>query len=150
MTRSANPRWFLSEPERQRVIAAIRAAEQQTSGEIRVHLERRCPGDATQRAIHWFEKLGMTATAQRNGVLLYLSPGARKFAVIGDSGIDARVPAGFWDATARLLEERFRADDFAGGLEAGIRDIGVRLGEHFPSTGTADRNELSDDISGNT
>ena len=88
---------FLSKEEEQQVVQSIQSAEHQTSGEIRVHIESVCKGNVLDRAAWLFKSLKMHETAQRNGVLIYLSTSDRKFAIIGDAGINAVVPAGFWD-----------------------------------------------------
>jgi uncharacterized membrane protein len=88
--RQGRPRAFFSPAEAKAIVAAIGAAEKETSGEIRLHLENRCKvGDAYERGRALFESLGMTATAQRNGVLIYLATSDRTFAVLGDTGIHA-------------------------------------------------------------
>lgn len=143
------PSEFLTEEQSRAVVAAIAAAERRTSGEIRVHLEAGCPGgDPYLRGKDLFEDLGMTGTAERNGVLLYLACADRLFAVLGDRGIHERVEEDFWDAVASRMSSRFREEDFAGGLIDAIREIGERLSRHFPYAGDeADVNELSDEIS---
>lgn len=147
--RSQRPRAFLSAAEQATVVAAIQTAERSTSGEIRVHLERHCKGgDPLARGREVFERLGLTATAARNGVLIYVAVVDRQFAVLGDEGIDRVVPAGYWDEIVAAMAERFRADDFAGGLQLAIGRIGAKLATSFPSLGAADRNELPDEING--
>lgn len=130
----------------QRITAAIRAAEHDTSGEIRVHIQHRVKGDIFAVAKARFEELGMTATEQRNGVLFYIALKSRQFAVLGDQGINDRVPADFWANTVATMREHFAQGDLAGGLEAGIREAGRALKEFFPYQSN-DVNELSDEIS---
>lgn len=137
---------ILERAAQDRLVQAIQAAERDTSGEIRVHLQRRLKGDVFAAARQRFEELGMTATAERNGVLFYVVTDDRQFAVLGDSGIDAKVPAGFWTAIADAMTTHFRNHDLVAGLEAGIARAGRALGEHFPRH-QDDRNELSDEIS---
>ena len=88
---------FFTKEEQDQILAAIKEAEKETSGEIRIHIETTCPGDVLDRAAWIFKKLGMDKTAERNGVLFYLAVKDRKFAIIGDAGINAKVPEGFWD-----------------------------------------------------
>lgn len=146
--RDHRPRRFLLDAEQQAVIAAIGTAERRTSGEIRVHLERHCRGgDPLARGRQVFERLGLTATAARNGVLVYFAVVDRQFAVLGDEGIDRTVPAGFWDEVVAGMAQRFRAGDFAGGLVWGIEQVGERLAAVFPPRGATDVNELPDEIS---
>lgn len=130
----------------ERLGAAIRAAEKDTSGEIRVHVQPRVKGDIMEAAKRRFEKLGMTRTQQRNGVLFFLATKDKRFAVLGDKGIDERVPDDFWDETVALMSDRFRAGDAVGALELGIRHAGKALGEFFPHQ-RDDTNELDDEIS---
>lgn len=150
--RSSVPRKFFSRDEQRRIVAAIHAAEQRTSGEIRFHVERDVPkgepanGDPYLRARELFGRMGMHATGERNGVLVYLAVRAQRFAIVGDEELHRRVGDGFWQDVAALMAARFAADDFAGGIEAGIARIGEKLREHFPHRDD-DANELSDEIS---
>ncbi|HOI48015.1 MAG TPA: TPM domain-containing protein [Prolixibacteraceae bacterium] len=134
------------EQEKTRIKRAIELAETNTSGEIRVHVEGSCPEEVLDRAAYLFEKLEMHKTAQRNGVLFYLSVKDRKFAILGDAGINANVPAGFWDNIKETAIGFFREGRFAEGLAEGIRMAGEQLKQHFPYL-KDDKNELSDEIS---
>ena len=137
---------FFSMEQQSMILAAVREAEKETSGEIRVHIETRCPDDVLDRAAWIFKKLSMHKTAERNGVLFYLAVEDKKFAVIGDAGINAKVPAGFWDCVKELLKNEFVAGRFTEGLSEGIKLAGRQLKSHFPHKAD-DRNELSDEIS---
>jgi uncharacterized membrane protein len=86
---------FFTAEQQAVILAAVREAEGETSGEIRVHIETSFKGDVLDRAAWIFGKLGMQKTALRNGVLFYLAVEDRKFAIIGDGGIHAKVPEGF-------------------------------------------------------
>ena len=133
--------------EQQRIVEAIRLAEKATSGEIRVHVEAHCAQpDPVQRAIEVFAQLGMHQTKDQNGVLFYLAYDDRKFAVVGDKGIDMKVPADFWESTKDLLRKHFRQGAFAEGLSRGIERAGEQLKQYFPYA-SDDTNELADDIS---
>ncbi len=134
----------LLDPER--VVAAIRAAESGCTAEIRVSVSGALWGDPRARAEKAFVRLGMARTEHRNGVLFYLMPRRRRFAVLGDAGIHARVGQSFWDAIAAALSERFRDGDFTGGLEHGIAEAGRQLAAHFPAGAGRNRNELPDRI----
>lgn len=137
-----------SPAEQQRIVTAIQTAERATSGEIRVHVEPHCTeADPVARAVQVFGQLGMHQTKAQNGVLFYLAHVDRKFAVIGDKGIDAVVPAGFWEETKDLLRNHFAVGDFVGGFEQGIAQAGRQLRQYFPYDGSTDKNELADDIS---
>lgn len=136
-----------SKTDQERIVAAIRNAEMATSGEVRVHIEQSCPEtDVMERAKQVFAQLGMHKTALKNGVLFYLAFGDRKFAVLGDKGIDERVPAGFWDAIRDQMRAHFVKEAFSEGLSAGIEQAGQQLKKYFPRQDN-DTNELSDDIS---
>ncbi|GAB3924146.1 TPM domain-containing protein [Larkinella terrae] len=133
--------------EQQEIIQAIRSAELETSGEIRVHIELLCPTpDVIERAVQVFRQLNMDQTAQRNGVLFYLATDDRKFAVLGDEGIDRVVPKDFWETTKEVMRENFRNGRFTTGFCLGIERAGQQLRQYFPRLDD-DTNELSDEIS---
>lgn len=141
-----NARNFFSETERLAIMGAIAAAEKNTSGEIRVHIENSFKGDVLDQASYIFKQLSMHRTEQRNGVLIYLALKNKQFAVIGDTGINLKVPEGFWDGVKDLMAGHFREGRFSEGLVSGINLAGVMLKEHFPYQ-REDQNELSDEIS---
>jgi uncharacterized membrane protein len=137
---------FLASLDQQRIVDAIAAAEQMTSGEIRVHIqpivvggEIRTVGERT------FERLGMTKTDLRNGVLLFIACEEQRFVILGDRGIDEKVPAGFWDEIAAKLTIRFRAGELTDGIVEAIHSAGEQLRTYFPRS-EADVNELSNEI----
>lgn len=138
-------RQFFSKLEADRVVAAIGKAEAGTSGEIRVHVTRHEPENIDARARERFEKLGMTKTAERNGVLFYIAPRIQKFQILGDSGVHEKCGDDFWKSTAEELAAHFRQGDFTAGLVAGIEKIGEVLKTHFPHRDD-DVNELPDVI----
>ncbi|MEQ8323804.1 MAG: TPM domain-containing protein [Vicingaceae bacterium] len=125
---------------------AIEDAEKNTSGEIRVHIEKHCKEDVLDRAAGVFDMLKMQRTEQRNGVLFYLATSDHKFAIIGDAGINSVVPDDFWNAIKSEMSDLFKAGKFAEGLEKGIAKAGQQLKSHFPYE-SGDKNELSDEIS---
>lgn len=127
------------------VVAAIAAAELRTSGEIRVLVSRREAPDPVAAARLQFERLGMTKTAERNGVLIFLAPRSRTFAVLGDTGVHARCGETFWAELASAMTERFRAGDFTAGLVQGIERAGTLLAEHFPRRDD-DSDELPNEV----
>lgn len=142
LTRSSLKR--ILDPER--VVSAIRHAEAACSAEIRVSVSDAWWGDPRKRAEKAFIRLGMADTQHRNGVLIYLMPHRRRFAVLGDSGIHAAVGQAFWDATAAAMGERFKSGDFTGGLEHGIAEAGRQLAKHFPAGEGGNPNELPDQV----
>jgi len=137
---------FFTKEQQDQILAAVKEAEENTSGEIRVHIETTCQIDVLDRAAWIFKKLGMDKTAERNGVLFYLAVEDRKFAVIGDGGINAKVPKGFWDCIKEHLRNKFSQGLFTDGLSEAIIMAGKQLKSHFPYQ-KDDRNELSDEIS---
>jgi uncharacterized membrane protein len=137
---------FLSEEEEQEIIKAIRIAEQNTSGEIRVHIEKSSNKDAFDRAMEVFHYLKMDNTKQQNGVLIYVAVEDKTFVIYGDKGINDVVPKGFWDSTKDVIQSHFKHGNFKQGLIDGILKAGEQLETHFPWI-HGDKNELSDDIS---
>jgi len=137
---------FFTYEEKEEIKMAILNAELDTSGEIRIHVENNCPGEVLDRAAYIFEKLGMKKTAQRNGVLIYLSINHRKFAIIGDAGINEKVPENFWDDIKENMLINFRESNFTKGIVIAITKTGEQLKTYFPYQKN-DVNELSDEIS---
>ncbi len=137
---------FISKPDQGRVVAAIGEAEKMTSGEIRVHLTPRCSDDVMYDAIQAFDRLGMYKTRHRNGVLIFVAFESRKFAILGDSGINDVVPTGYWDDEKEILLEYFKNGDPATGLCSVISRVGTKLKAWFPIEDD-DVNELSNEIS---
>ena len=137
---------FLTTTEEQDIIAAIRQAEKNTSGEIRVHLEKNTEKDALTRAKEVFYFLKMDETKQQNGVLFYVAVADKKFSVLGDKGIDNVVPDDFWNSIKDNIISEFSNGNYANGLKLGISETGQKLKEFFPHQ-SDDINELSDEIS---
>lgn len=137
---------ILRPENRERLVGAIESAEKNTSGEIRVHVESVCKGDQYLRAAYVFSKLGMFNTKERNAVLIYIAVKSHKFAIIGDSGINAKTGAGFWNDIRDGMEFSFKAGEFVEGLVTAIEGIGEKLKVYFPYTND-DVNELSNEIS---
>jgi uncharacterized membrane protein len=141
-----NPKEFLGKENELLITKAIEKAEHQTSGEIRVHLESKCSEEVLDRAAWLFKKLKMHETKDRNGVLIYLSINDRKFAIIGDAGINKVVPEGFWNDIKEMMIGHFKKGEFAIGLINGIEKTGEHLKQYFPWQEN-DVNELPDEIS---
>jgi uncharacterized membrane protein len=137
---------FFTKEQQAQILASVREAESETSGEIRVHIESSVKGDVLDRAAWLFKKLGMHKTSHRNGVLFYLAVNDKKFAIIGDAGINAKVHTGFWDDISDLLKKNFKEGKFTEGLSEGILLAGKHLKIHFPHRKN-DVNELPDEIS---
>lgn len=137
---------YFTDENKLRIKNAIRAAETNTSGEVRVHIEKHCTVDVLDRAAYVFEKLEMHKTALRNGVLFYVAFNDHKFAILGDAGINQKVPADFWDKIKKHVVGKFKDGQFSEGLADGIIMAGEQLKTHFPHQ-KDDINELSDEIS---
>ncbi len=129
-----------------RVKAAIHAAECAASGEIRVSVARFFWGSVRRAAERAFVRLGVTRTKDRNGVLFFIVPARKKFVVLGDEGIHAKVGQEFWESLAALMSASFRKGEFTEGLVAAIEEAGRLLAVHFPCDPTVDVNELADDV----
>lgn len=141
-------RGFLKAIDHDRIVDAVRRAEAGTRGEIRVHASNKAVNDAQAAAAEIFEKLGMTTTKERNGVLIYVAPRSRRFAIVGDTAIHEKCGTAFWQEVAAAMETDFRNHHFTDGLVKGVERAGEALAVHFPRTaGDADVNELSDTVS---
>lgn len=139
---------FTTEQE-QLIVQSIKEAEKKTSGEIRVHIENHCDMDLLDRAADVFALLGMHKTALRNGVLFYVAMEDHKFAILGDAGINSKVPTGYWDQIKDSMRPYFIQGDYTSGICKGIALAGEKLKEHFPYH-SDDVNELADTISFNS
>jgi uncharacterized membrane protein len=137
---------FFTREQQLQIRDAIKEAEGETSGEIRVHIETSLTGNVLDRAAWIFRHIKMHETEDRNGILFYLAVRNKEFAVIGDGGINSRVPEGFWDSIKGLIENQFRAGKYCDGIIEGVLLAGRQLREHFPHR-SDDVNELPDEIS---
>jgi uncharacterized membrane protein len=138
---------FFSPVEKERIVNAIRLAEQQTSGEIRVYTESRCRFvDPLDRAAEVFWGLKMDMTKDRNGVLVYIAMKDRQFAILADQGIHEKVGQAFWNQEVSVMKKHFSNALPADAIEAVIADVGQALRTHFPYDRSTDKNELPDDL----
>jgi uncharacterized membrane protein len=138
---------LLSKKDEEDIIEAIRTAESNTSGEIRIHLEKTTGDlDIFDRAMEIFHKLKMNNTKHANGVLIYVAVEDKNFVIIGDKGINDVVPDDFWESTKDVIVEKFKKGAFKQGLVNGILTAGQQLKKHFPWSEDT-RDELSNEIS---
>lgn len=137
---------FLSASEEQEIVEAIKVAELNTSGEIRIHIEKTSHGDATNRALELFHSLKMDNTKLQNAVLIYVAVADKTFVIYGDKGINDVVPNDFWDSTKDVIQSHFKLGNFKQGLIDGILKSGEQLKRYFPYS-DLDTNELSNEIS---
>jgi uncharacterized membrane protein len=137
---------FLTKEEEQEIVTAIGIAEKNTSGEIRVHIEKETSIAPIERAVEVFHHLQMEQTQERNGVIIYVAVKSKQFAIYGDKGINEKVPTNFWDSTKDTIISHFKNGNFKHGLIDGILKAGEQLKTHFPYE-DADTNELSNEIS---
>ena len=137
---------FFNTQELAEIKQAIAEAENQSSGEIRLHLENHCKEEVLDRAAYLFEQLEMHQTKLRNGVLFYLAINDHKFAILGDAGINQKVPEGFWDEIKDRMQAKFKSGNYKEALMEGIEQSGIKLKKFFPLA-KDDQNELSDEIS---
>jgi uncharacterized membrane protein len=129
-----------------RIESAIRAAELRTSGEICVSVSRIFWGNVETAARKAFERMGITQTRERNGVLFFVVPSRRKFVVLGDAGIHEKVGQEFWTSVVSAVTDKFRSGQFTEGLVKGIETVGEQLATHFPYDTASDKNELPNDV----
>lgn len=141
-------RKFFTTEQQHEIVEAIRQAEANSSGEIRVHIENHCRGDIMDRSAMVFNILKMNETAERNGVLIYLAIKDKKFSIIGDEGINKMVEHDFWNDVKDMMAGHFRSGNFTEGIIRGVLRVGEKLKTFFPHK-SDDINELSDDISFN-
>ena len=137
----------LSPEQEQRIVAAIEAAELLTSGEVRVHLNDTCKGDALKDAEKVFKRLRMDQTADRNGILFYIALESHKFAVVGDLGIHAIVGQSFWEGIRDHMVTELKEGRWLEAIELGVAEAGRALAQYFPHQGNRDQNELSNEVS---
>ena len=136
---------IFNDEEQQRIRIAVEGAEKHTSGQVRVCIEKTCSENVLDRAAKYFHQLDMHQTKLRNGVLIYVAVVDRKFAIIGDAGINRAVPATFWDDTKEDMLEHFKRGDLVEGIVTGLEIAGGHLQKYFPHQ-AGGTNELSDDI----
>jgi uncharacterized membrane protein len=137
---------FFTQEELDKIVESIERAELETSGEIRFHMESKCKGDALSRAVQVFKNLKMHKTELHNGTLIYLATEDKKFAIVGDKGINEKVPENFWQDVKNEMADKFKANDFVDGVSNAILKIGEKLKEYFPHQ-SDDINELKNDVS---
>jgi uncharacterized membrane protein len=137
---------FLTKDDEQEIVSAIGIAEKNTSGEIRVHIEKETSMAPIERAVEVFHQLQMEQTQDRNGVIIYGAVKSKQFAIYGDKGINEKVGHDFWDCTKDVMANQFKNGNFKQGLIDGILRAGEQLKTHFPYQDN-DTNELSNEIS---
>jgi uncharacterized membrane protein len=143
--RPNDPKRFLTEDEKRQVDQAIKKAERETSGEIKLFIDRFSWGKIEEKAGRLFRKLGLSRTKERNGVLIYLVTTNREFLIYGDEGINKNVPENFWDEIKKRMEEGFSRGDFGKTLAEAIETIGIQLKTYFPCS-KDDKNEITDEV----
>jgi len=127
-----HPKKFKDHLQHDDVVAAIREAEQKTTGRIRVFISQKHVDDPVAAAAAEFERMGMTQLPERNGVLIFVAPRAHKFAVIGDTAVHARCGDEFWRKLTETMSSYFRKSEFHAGIVHGVQKAGELLAEHFP------------------
>ena len=142
----SNVEAFLTSTQEEEIVDAIRFAEKETSGEIRVHIEKCSEKDPLERAKEIFHFLKMDETEKHNGVLFYLAVDDKKFSILGDRGINDAVPDMFWNSVRDIVLDKFKIGDYTEGLKLGIIEAGNKLKQFFPYKKN-DNNELDDSIS---
>jgi uncharacterized membrane protein len=141
------PKFFISQLDDAKIVAAIAEAEAQTSGEIRVFISSDQVPEALPEAKRQFTKMGMEKTAERNGALIFIAPKSQTFAIVGDTGVHAKCGEDFWNATAEQMRIHFKENRFTEAVLVAIQNTGAILQKHFPRRAD-DRNELPNEIEG--
>lgn len=143
----SKPKSFFSAKDNEQIVQAIRNAERETSGEIRIYVESRNPFvDVMDRAAEIFFQLKMDKTDDRNAVLLYIAIKDKELALFGDEGIYKKVGAEYWNAEVKNMIAQFSSENISNGIEQCIQHIGQTLKEKFPYNSDTDKNELPDEI----
>lgn len=138
---------FFSAEEKDRIINAIRTAEKNTSGELRVYIESRCRFvDPLDRAAEIFWGLKMDHTEKHNAVLVYVAVKDHQYAIFADSGIHQKLGDAFWNSEVKAMFRHFKNNAIPEGIVHVIQDVGQALQDKFPYDGTTDKNEIPDDI----
>lgn len=138
---------FFSAKDKEQIVQAIRVAEKETSGEIRIYVEsKNAYMDAIDRAAEIFFKLKMQETDHRNAVLLYIAMKDHELALFADEGIYQKAGKEYWDNAVKNMLSQFTKENISNGIEQCITQIGQTLKEKFPYIPTEDKNELPDDI----
>lgn len=138
---------FFTGAEKQRVVDAIRKAENRTSGEVRVYVEsKNAYVDPMDRAAEIFYNLKMDKTDERNAVLLYIAVKDKQLALFGDEGIYKATGTEYWNNAVKSMIKEITADDIIGGMVNCIYTLGETLSEKFPYNKLEDKNELPDEI----
>ncbi|HXA44849.1 MAG TPA: TPM domain-containing protein [Candidatus Angelobacter sp.] len=132
-----HPKKFIKQLPHDTLVAAIREAEQKTSGQIRVFISHKSVADPVAAAQKEFVRLGMTKSPELNGVLIFVAPRTHKFAVIGDAGVHAKCGDEFWQELAKIMTDYFRRSEFTEGIIHGVRKAGELLAAHFPKQHSA-------------
>ena len=136
---------MLSELDKKSIVNAIQSAEEITSGEIRVHIDKKGGKEPYKEATRVFERLGMTKTKERNGVLIYLCFERKQLAILGDQGINEKVSEGYWDELYHNMATAFRNENYCLGICEAVQRVGEKLSAHFP-VNEDNPNELSNEI----
>jgi uncharacterized membrane protein len=131
------------------IIGAIQKAEENSTGEIRVHLSKKFfEKDAFARATRLFKQFGMFRTAHRNAVLFYVNLKRKKFAIVGDEGIHQKVGQRYWEEIARELRKDLMETHPERAIANAVLKIGQVLEKHFPlEEGARHQNELKNEFS---
>jgi uncharacterized membrane protein len=137
---------FLTSEQCQKITDEIAYQETKTSGEIKIHIEKQCLGEALHRAKEVFEMLEMHKTEAHTGILIYISLSDHKIAIYADKGIYSKVDQSIWDHTLNTIVLGLRKKEYESALIEGVKSLGNILNTHFPPS-PLNKNELSNDIS---
>ncbi len=137
---------FLTNKEMASLVEAIQTAENQSSGEIRIHIDSNTESNNAEMAFDVFKTLCMDKTAERNAVLFHVNFEKKYLTIIGDEGIHKKVQQRFWDKMHDYVTSEFAKGKFYEGLKSAVLETGIELKKHFPINGD-NPNELPNEIS---
>lgn len=138
-------RLALSREDRQRISAAIKAAEVGHRGEIVVHVEPRVLGHPLVRAAKLFTKLGVDRTKEGTGVLLYIAAANRAAAVWAGDKVTGGGDSATWKPVFDAMAAE-RDQDGATMICAAVAALGKVLAARVPGA-DVHGNELGDGVS---
>ena len=145
-TSSSLKEWLESEPWQAWKSIGLTGLKGSSKAYLLALWQEKIRGPVLDAALKTFKTLKLDQTASKNGVLIFIVPSSRQFAILGDKGINDIVPENFWDDIILDLQTYFKADKMVEGLCLNIEKIGEKLKTHFPYQSN-DQNELPDEIS---
>jgi uncharacterized membrane protein len=123
---------FLNRLEHERVHRAVQSAEKDTSVRIVVYISHRRVTDPMKAGHQAFKKLKLETEQEKAGLLFFIAPQSRKFAVLGGTALHEKLGQAWWDRLVQVLSADFRREKFTDGLVSVLDEIAPALKLHFP------------------